>query len=100
MDYENIEFAIANTKLRGVKGTTGTQASFLQLFDGNHEKVKKLNELVVKKMGFDKSFAVSGQTYSRKYDYNILSALSQIAQSAYKFANDIRILQNMKEIMM
>ena len=78
MDYENIEFAIANTKLRGVKGTTGTQASFLQLFDGNHEKVKKLNELVVKKMGFDKSFAVSGQTYSRKYDYNILSALSQI----------------------
>lgn len=98
MDYENIEFAIANTKLRGVKGTTGTQASFLQLFDGNHEKVKKLNELVVKKMGFDKSFAVSGQTYSRKYDYNILSALSQIAQSAYKFANDIRILQNMKEI--
>ena len=98
MDYENLEFAIANTKLRGVKGTTGTQASFLQLFDGNHEKVKKLNELVVKKMGFDKSFAVSGQTYSRKYDYNILSALSQIAQSAYKFANDIRILQNMKEI--
>ncbi len=98
MDYENLEFAIANTKLRGVKGTTGTQASFLQLFDGNHEKVKRLNELVVKKMGFDKSFAVSGQTYSRKYDYNILSALSQIAQSAYKFANDIRILQNMKEI--
>lgn len=98
MDYENLEFAIANTKLRGVKGTTGTQASFLQLFDGNHEKVKKLNELVVKKMGFDKSYAVSGQTYSRKYDYNILSALSQIAQSAYKFANDIRILQNMKEI--
>ncbi len=98
MDYENLEFAIANTKLRGVKGTTGTQASFLQLFDGNHEKVKKLNELVVKKMGFDKSFAVSGQTYSRKYDYNILSVLSQIAQSAYKFANDIRILQNMKEI--
>ena len=70
----------------------------MQLFDGNHEKVKRLNELVVKKMGFDKSFAVSGQTYSRKYDYNILSALSQIAQSAYKFANDIRILQNMKEI--
>ncbi|MDE5990735.1 MAG: adenylosuccinate lyase, partial [Clostridia bacterium] len=98
MDYENIEFVIENTRLRGVKGTTGTQASFLQLFDGDHEKVKKLNELVVKKMGFDKYFAVSGQTYSRKYDYNILSVLSQIAQSAYKFANDIRILQNMKEI--
>ncbi|MBD5100101.1 MAG: adenylosuccinate lyase [Clostridiales bacterium] len=98
MDYENLEYVIANTRLRGVKGTTGTQASFLQLFDGDHEKVKKLNELVVKKMGFDKSFAVSGQTYTRKYDYNILSVLSQIAQSAYKFANDIRILQNMKEI--
>ena len=98
MDYENLEYVIANTRLRGVKGTTGTQASFLQLFDGDHEKVKKLNELVVKKMGFDKSFAVSGQTYSRKYDYNILSVLSQIAQSAYKFANDVRILQNMKEI--
>ncbi|MBD5086068.1 MAG: adenylosuccinate lyase [Clostridiales bacterium] len=98
MDYENLEYVIANTRLRGVKGTTGTQASFLQLFDGDHEKVKKLNELVVKKMGFDKSFAVSGQTYTRKYDYNILSVLSQVAQSAYKFANDIRILQNMKEI--
>ncbi len=98
MDYENLEFVIENTRLRGVKGTTGTQASFLQLFDGNHDKVKKLNELVIKKMGFDKSFAVSGQTYSRKYDYNILSVLSQIAQSAYKFANDVRILQNMKEI--
>lgn len=98
MDYENLEFVIENTRLRGVKGTTGTQASFLQLFDGNHDKVKKLNELVIKKMGFDKSFAVSGQTYSRKYDYNLLSVLSQIAQSAYKFANDVRILQNMKEI--
>lgn len=98
MDYENLQFVLANTRLRGVKGTTGTQASFLQLFDGDHEKVKKLNELVVKKMGFDKTFAVSGQTYSRKYDYNILSLLSQIAQSAYKFANDVRILQNMKEI--
>lgn len=98
MDYENLEFVIENTRLRGVKGTTGTQASFLQLFDGDHDKVKKLNELVIKKMGFNKSFAVSGQTYSRKYDYNILSVLSQIAQSAYKFANDVRILQNMKEI--
>ena len=69
MDYENLQFVIDNTRLRGVKGTTGTQASFLQLFDGDHEKVKKLNELVVKKMGFEKTFAVSGQTYSRKYDY-------------------------------
>lgn len=98
MDYENLQYVIDNTRLRGVKGTTGTQASFLQLFDGDHEKVKKLNELVVKKMGFEKTFAVSGQTYSRKYDYNILSVLSQIAQSAYKFANDLRILQNMKEM--
>ena len=98
LDLENLDFVLSNTRLRGVKGTTGTQASFLQLFDGDHDKVKKLNELVVKKMGFDKSFAVSGQTYTRKYDYNILSVLSQIAQSAYKFANDVRILQSFKEI--
>ncbi len=98
MDLESIDHCIASTKLRGVKGTTGTQASFLQLFDGDHDKVKRLDKLVTSKMGFDKTFAVSGQTYSRKYDYNILSVLSQIAQSAYKFGNDIRLLQNMKEI--
>lgn len=98
LDLENLDFVLSNTRLRGVKGTTGTQASFLQLFDGDHEKVKQLNKLVVAKMGFDKSFAVSGQTYTRKYDYNILSVLSQIAQSAYKFANDVRILQSFKEI--
>ena len=98
LDYENITYLIDNTRLRGVKGTTGTQASFLELFDGNHEKVKQLNKLVVEKMGFEKTFAISGQTYTRKYDYNILSGLSQIAQSAYKFANDVRILQSFKEI--
>ena len=98
LDLESLNHCIENTMLRGVKGTTGTQASFLQLFDGNHEKVKQLDNLVVEKMGFKKKFAVSGQTYTRKYDYNILSVLSQIAQSAYKFGNDIRILQNMKEI--
>ncbi|MDE6550743.1 MAG: adenylosuccinate lyase [Clostridia bacterium] len=98
MDLESIDHCIASTRLRGVKGTTGTQASFLQLFDGDHEKVKRLDKLVTAKMGFNKTFAVSGQTYSRKYDYNILSVLSQIAQSAYKFGNDIRLLQNMKEI--
>ena len=98
LDYNEIEYLIQNTRLRGVKGTTGTQASFLELFDGNHEKVKELNKLVVEKMGFEKTFAVSGQTYTRKYDYNILSGLSQIAQSAYKFANDVRILQSFKEI--
>ncbi|MEG1608297.1 MAG: adenylosuccinate lyase, partial [Clostridia bacterium] len=98
MDLENLDNLIANTKLRGVQGTTGTQATFLQLFEGDHSKVKKLNDLVVSKMGFSKHFSVCGQTYSRKYDYNILSGLSQIAQSAYKFANDIRVLQAFKEI--
>lgn len=97
-DLVNLDFLLENTRLRGVQGTTGTQASFLQLFDGNHDKVKKLNKLVVEKMGFNKVFSVCGQTYSRKYDYNILSGLSQIAQSSYKFANDIRVLQAFKEI--
>lgn len=98
MDYEDLTHVIAGLKLRGVKGTTGTQASFLTLFDGDGEKVKELERIVVKKMGFDKAFAVSGQTYTRKLDYTVLSALSRIAQSAYKFANDLRILQNMKEM--
>ncbi len=98
LDLENLDYVIENTRLRGAKGTTGTQASFLDLFDGDHEKVKKLDEMIVEKMGFKSKFALSGQTYTRKYDYNILSVLSQIAQSAYKFGNDIRLLQNMKEI--
>ena len=98
MDYVNLVHAKAHIKLRGVKGTTGTQASFLELFDGDEDKVKKLQELVVQKMGYDKVYSVTGQTYPRKLDYNILCVLSQIAQSAYKFSNDIRILQNMKEI--
>ena len=98
MDYVNLIHAKAHIKLRGVKGTTGTQASFLELFDGDEDKVKKLQELVVQKMGYDKVYGVTGQTYPRKLDYNILCVLSQIAQSAYKFSNDIRILQNMKEI--
>lgn len=98
LDLENVEYQLENTRLRGVKGTTGTQASFLQLFDGNHEKVKELNKRVLNKMGFEKTFEVSGQTYTRKYDYTILSTLSGIAQSAYKFADDIRMLQNMKEV--
>ncbi len=87
-----------SVKLRGVKGTTGTQASFMELFDGDGEKVKLLEKKVVNKMGYDKVFAVTGQTYPRKFDYAVLSVLSQIAQSAYKFANDIRLLQSMKEI--
>ncbi len=98
MDYENLVHAKNCIKLRGVKGTTGTQASFMELFNGDEEKVKELQERVVKKMGYDKVYGVTGQTYPRKLDYNILCVLSQIAQSAYKFSNDIRILQNMKEI--
>ncbi|MBQ7322980.1 MAG: adenylosuccinate lyase [Clostridia bacterium] len=98
MDYENLMHAKACIKLRGVKGTTGTQASFMELFNGDEEKVKELQNRVVKKMGYDKVYGVTGQTYPRKLDYNILCVLSQIAQSAYKFSNDIRILQNMKEI--
>lgn len=98
MDYENLMFLKNNLKLRGVKGTTGTQASFMELFDGDGKKVKELEKKVVEKMGFKSAFAVSGQTYTRKLDYNIASVLSMIAQSGYKFSNDIRILQNMKEI--
>ena len=98
MDYENLLHAKNCIKLRGVKGTTGTQASFMELFNGDEEKVKELQTRVVQKMGYDKVYAVTGQTYPRKLDYNILCVLSQIAQSAYKFSNDIRILQNMKEI--
>ena len=98
MDYVNLMHAKDCIKLRGVKGTTGTQASFMELFNGDEEKVKELQKRVVKKMGYDKVFGVTGQTYPRKLDYNILCVLSQIAQSAYKFSNDIRILQNMKEI--
>ncbi len=98
MDYEDLTAVINGLKLRGVKGTTGTQASFLTLFDGDGEKVKALEKAVVGKMGFKSAFAVSGQTYTRKLDYTVLSALSRISQSAYKFANDLRILQNMKEM--
>ena len=98
MDYENLMHAKESIKLRGVKGTTGTQASFLELFNGDEEKVKELEKRVVAKLGYDKVFGVTGQTYPRKMDYNVLCVLSQIAQSAYKFSNDIRILQNMKEI--
>ena len=98
MDYENLIHAKESIRLRGVKGTTGTQASFLELFDGDDEKVKELEQRVVKKLGYEKVYGVTGQTYPRKMDYNILCVLSQIAQSAYKFSNDIRLLQSMKEI--
>ena len=98
MDYYDLENLLRSFKLRGVKGTTGTQASFMELFDGDEKKVCELQEKVVGKMGFDKVYGVTGQTYPRKFDYNVLCVLSQIAQSAYKFSNDIRLLQNMKEI--
>lgn len=98
MDYEEINHVITLVKLRGVKGTTGTQASFMSLFDNDSEKVKKLEQLVVEKMGFHDSFKLTGQTYTRKVDFYVLSALSGIAQSLHKATNDIRILQSQKEI--
>lgn len=96
-DLEHLDFAIARMKLLGCKGTTGTAASFLKLFDGNQEKVKALEEKIATKMGFETCVPVSGQTYSRKEDYFILSVLSGIAQSASKFATDIRLLSHLKE---
>jgi adenylosuccinate lyase len=98
LDYENLTNLYRTFRLRGVKGTTGTQASFMELFDGDEAKVKELERRVVQKLGYEKVYGVTGQTYSRKFDYNVLCVLSQIAQSAYKFSNDIRILQNMKEV--
>lgn len=98
MDLEDVEHQLSKARLLGSKGTTGTQASFLELFDGDHEKVRKADMLIAKKMGYDAVFPVSGQTYSRKLDSQMLSVLSGIAQSAYKFSNDIRLLQHLKEI--
>jgi adenylosuccinate lyase len=98
LDLEDLNYRIDSLKLRGVKGTTGTQASFLSLFEGDHEKVRTLDKLVCSKMGFENSFAVTGQTYSRKLDYQILSILSSIAQSMHKITNDIRLLQSLKEL--
>ena len=98
MDIENLEWQLANLKLLGSKGTTGTQASFMELFSGDEIKVKKLEQLIAEDMGFEKCVPVSGQTYSRKVDAYFLSALSGVAQSAYKFANDMRILQSFEEI--
>ena len=98
MDYNNLVNLKNSVKLRGVKGTTGTQASFLDLFNGDSKKVKELEKRVVSKMGYAKVYGVTGQTYPRKFDYNVLCVLSQIAQSAYRFSNDIRLLQHMKEV--
>ncbi len=98
LDYEEINHALSLVKLRGVKGTTGTQASFMNLFDNDGEKVKELEKKVVEKMGFKDAFKLTGQTYTRKVDFYVLSTLSGIAQSLHKMTNDIRILQSQKEI--
>jgi adenylosuccinate lyase len=98
MDLEEVDYRIANLKLLGSKGTTGTQASFLELFDGDHGKVKKLEELIARDLGFDAVVPVSGQTYSRKADSQVLSTLSGVAQSASKFSYDLRLLANFKEM--
>ena len=98
MDIENLQFQIDNLKLLGSKGTTGTQASFMELFDGDEEKIKRMEQLIAEDMGFKACVPVSGQTYSRKVDAYFLSALSGFAQSAYKFANDLRILQSFEEM--
>src|SRR3954454_3080570 len=98
LDLAEIEHRITSLKARSVKGTTGTQASFLELFDGDHAKVRKLEQLVAKKIGFDATYAITGQTYSRKVDAQVLDTLSGIAASSYKAATDLRILANRKEI--
>ncbi|MBA5246282.1 adenylosuccinate lyase [Marnyiella aurantia] len=98
LDFEELEFFIETLRFRGVKGTTGTAASFLELFEGDYAKVKHLDTELSKRFGFDKVFGVSGQTYDRKIDAKVMSLLSNIAQSAHKFTNDLRLLQNLKEI--
>ncbi len=98
LDYEDICYVIDSLKLLGCKGTTGTQASFVELFDGDNEKIDQIDKKIAEKMGFKNCYPVSGQTYSRKVDAKVISALAQIATSAHKFSNDIRLLQHLKEI--
>lgn len=98
LDFIDLEDLLKKKRLRGAKGTTGTQATFLNLFEGDYNKVKQLDEMIAKELGFDAVYPVTGQTYTRKLDSQILNLLSQIAQSAYKFSNDMRLLQNLKEI--
>lgn len=98
MDLYDLDNLIKDIKLLGSKGTTGTQATFLELFDGDYEKVSKIDGLIAEKMGFEECYPVSGQTYSRKVDSRVMNVLSGIAQSAHKFSNDIRLLQHLKEI--
>lgn len=98
LDLEDLDYVLSTLKLLGSKGTTGTQASFLELFEGDHKKCKELDNKIAEKMGFTACYAVSGQTYSRKVDTRVLNVLSGIAQSAHKFSNDIRLLQHMKQV--
>lgn len=98
LDYLDLCYVIDSMKLLGCKGTTGTQASFVELFSGDDEKIKKLDNMIAQKMGFNDCYPVSGQTYSRKIDTRVLNVLAGIAQSAHKFSNDIRLLQHLKEI--
>jgi adenylosuccinate lyase len=98
LDLEEVEYRLSALKFRGVKGTTGTQASFLQLFDGDHNKVEALDRMVAAKMGFEQSYSVTGQTYSRKVDAQVLSTLGGVGQSAHKMGTDLRLLQNRKEL--
>ena len=98
LDLQDVDYVLGTMKLLGSKGTTGTQASFLELFDGDHEKVKLVDKKIAEKMGFSGCYAVSGQTYSRKVDSRVLNVLAGLAQSAHKFSNDIRLLQHLKEV--
>ena len=98
MDLEDLEYVLGSLKLLGSKGTTGTQASFLELFDGNQETIDKIDPLIAEKMGFKECYAVSGQTYSRKVDTRVANILAGIAASAHKMSNDIRLLQHLKEV--
>ncbi len=98
LDLEDLDYVLSSMKLLGSKGTTGTQASFLELFDGDHDKCRKADEIIAAKMGFESCYPVSGQTYSRKIDTRVLNVLARIAQSAHKFSNDVRLLQHLKEV--
>ena len=98
LDLDDLDYLLGSLRLLGSKGTTGTQASFLELFDGDHEKCRELDRKIAQKMGFEGCYPVSGQTYSRKVDSRVLSVLAGIAQSAHKFSNDIRLLQHLKEV--
>lgn len=98
MDLEDLEYVQGTLRLLGSKGTTGTQASFLELFNGDQETIDKIDPMIAKKMGFDACYPVSGQTYSRKVDTRVLNVLAGIAASAHKMSNDIRLLQHLKEV--